>query len=351
MSAAKCHRLPPALLYGTMWQKPGNGLGSQGASCASRPTSRDVVSVGVPTLPELEARRLTVLHLKQVGLHWVADIQRFKPKDPAHDVAPLAIVWGRRVDERDVRSYWNIGSKQIYVRKSPAYAEPIVMNDAGLSHMGKDRYGFTDFADLIVTVFPEGHTALEVDPAATAVADKGCLELIWRPVGNRVSWVVAELKRELSFEVERINRQETAKELPENVALMFQGDMVLGNKNVANNAEIAVFGDGAEITQQPKTDQSSHSSSLWVSGTFYVFLIAVAVALVLAIYRVVSPLVFPAAVAGVLILFVSVGLFVLRQQQRIEQKHFVALMTKILGLVPPFDRWLAKPNPTGKDGS
>ncbi|WP_069159952.1 hypothetical protein [Nocardia altamirensis] len=78
--------------------------------------------------------------------------------------------------------------------------------------------------------------------------------------------------------------------------------------------------------------------SPWVSGSFYLVVVVTVLAVLLVVTRVAPPwAIFPVLVGGVLLLAV-VGGFQLRQDDRLSEKNFLALMALALGKLPALVR-------------
>jgi hypothetical protein len=299
-------------------------------------------------MPSLRVGSLITLDLKWDDSRLVADVQRFQPKPESPKSAQLEVVWSATPRASDLASFWPVADGAAFISKSPMYRDPIKMRSEPAS-LGKDRYGWTDFAELVLAAMPTGFTAADVDPAARAATHHGRMLLLWRPTSPRITWVLDPLRGSMDRDIGRINRQferdwKQDRSRPDPFALVIRGDL-----NIASNVGVAAVGaharaDHVTVKGSPsRASPNGAGSNPWISGSFYVSLLLTVTALVLGITRAIPLVAFPAVFAATLLLFVAVGLFVLIQEGKIRENSFVSLMTQILKLVPPFNRLLQEP--------
>lgn len=74
--------------------------------------------------------------------------------------------------------------------------------------------------------------------------------------------------------------------------------------------------------------------SPWVSGTFYLTVVVVSVALLMVVGRVLTVWVLPFVIIGSILLVILVGAFQLRQDERLREVTFLRLMTAVLKRLP-----------------
>jgi|GEM_PF-3520563 len=95
----------------------------------------------------------------------------------------------------------------------------------------------------------------------------------------------------------------------------------------------------AQVARQLASDLSSHRQSRtlrtpWVSGTFYLVCVIAVIAVLLVAGRVLPAWALPIVVIGAVVIVTTVGAFQLRQDDRIGERNFVALMGATLRHLP-----------------
>lgn len=81
-------------------------------------------------------------------------------------------------------------------------------------------------------------------------------------------------------------------------------------------------------------DQVERLRSPWVSGTFYLAVVVVTIALLMTVGRILAIWALPFVIIGSILLLIVVGAFQLRQDERLEEVAFLRLMTASLKRLP-----------------
>lgn len=80
--------------------------------------------------------------------------------------------------------------------------------------------------------------------------------------------------------------------------------------------------------------EAARLRSPWISGSFYLAVAVVVVAMLLVVARVLSIWALPAVLVAALLLVMAVGAYQLRQDDRLTERGFLALMTDVLKTLP-----------------
>src|SRR5262249_33645945 len=88
----------------------------------------------------------------------------------------------------------------------------------------------------------------------------------------------------------------------------------------------------AEVATNRKVVE--HLRSPWVSGTFYLVALSVAILLLLVVGEVTPLWVLPLIVVGTILLMATIGVLQLRQDDRLSERGFLRLMGDVMRRIP-----------------